>query len=96
MVTGFPVCAAGTFLVVLGTLIVMAGLLHSTTFTWGRLTRAPHGSQTSEEFYGAPMKADPESVTAWRKSGKLDSLLVVDPARDTAYYRHPGDSAAHR
>jgi hypothetical protein len=77
---------------VLGTIIVLAGLLRSTVFDWSRVTRAPGGDETFEDFHGAPSRADPESVKAWIKSGKLDSLVVVDP--DSAY-KVPRDSAAH-
>jgi hypothetical protein len=87
--------AAGTFFLVLGTIIVLVGLLRSTVFDWSRITRAPRGGETFEDFHGAPATADPESVKAWIKSGRLDSIVVVgDPYSDSAF-RVPRDSAAH-
>jgi hypothetical protein len=70
--------AAGTFFLVLGTVIMLAGLLRPSSFRWSRVSHAPDGSDASEEFYGAPMLAPPESVEAWRKSGRLDSASFIE------------------
>jgi hypothetical protein len=71
--------AAGTFFIVLGTLIIVVGLLRPSTFRWSHVTRAPEGGEVEDEFVGAPALAPPESVEAWQKSGRAPTFIELGP-----------------
>jgi hypothetical protein len=63
--------AAGTFFLVLGTVIVLVGLLRKTGFDWSKSSRPPGGGEVREEFHGFPSVGAPDSAdtdSRWRDS----------------------------